>query len=283
MKTVCVRERIELVYETFGSELDTPILLVPGAGAPKEFWPEFFCESLARQGFFVIRYSHRDTDFSTHLEDDYPIQEIVLDMLDFINRIIGRPLHIVGHSMGGFLVQLGVIDSPELFRSATSISSGSVIDPDQKRALGLSDMKPETWKQLSENEPGGDFDKDWNGWLDSWIILNGKLPVDEVLAKRYTKALYVGDARNSQPARKHIDCMSSIPADLPKQLKKSACPFLVIHGTDDLLIPYDNGLFTSTLPKNSCFAGLDKAGHMFFSINTWEEIRLELLRHIEAV
>lgn len=281
MNTISIINDVNLVYETFGDKNDQPILLVPGAGAPKEFWVDFFCRSLVNKGFFVIRYSHRDTDLSTHFDRDYTINEIVQDMIVFITRITDKPVHVIGHSMGGFIVQLAAIESVHKFKSITSIASGSVVLPEHKKKLGLSDMSPDIFEKLCQNNPVGDFNTDWKGWLASWKILNGKLPVDEELAMKYTKALYIGDKRNAMPALKHINCMNSVPEDLPEKLNNIDIPFMVIHGTDDLLIPIDNGEFTAKNVSNSRFVSLDKAGHMFFNRQTWEEMAKHILAHIQ--
>jgi len=281
MEEALVRDHVALIYETFGDCGDQPVLLVPGAGAPKEFWHDSFCQRLASCGFFVIRFSHRDTDFSTHFDEDYPISEIVQDMLALITKLTNRPCHLIGHSMGGFIVQLAALAMPEKFKSVTSVSSGSVIDPALKVKYGLSDMEPAVWERLLQNQPVGRFQTDWPGWLDSWKVLNGSLTVDETLAMAYTKELYKGDERNAMPALKHINCLNTVPADLPYRLKNLQVPLLAIHGAEDLLIPIDNGAFTASTAGNGAFFALEKAGHMFFNLKTWDQIGTRILEHIK--
>lgn len=61
MQDVTLENEVRLIYEEFGS-FDAPlVLLVSGAGAPAEFWPESFCKQLALEGLHVVRYCHRDT------------------------------------------------------------------------------------------------------------------------------------------------------------------------------------------------------------------------------
>jgi len=73
MPLMTVRKSVQLDFDAFGDKRSPLLLLVPGAGAPAEFWPENFCRALASSGRLVIRYSHRDTGYSTHYDDEYSI------------------------------------------------------------------------------------------------------------------------------------------------------------------------------------------------------------------
>ena len=59
---------IEICYETFGDESNEPLLLVMGLGAQMTLWDEAFCQTLADQGFHVIRYDNRDVGLSSKIE-----------------------------------------------------------------------------------------------------------------------------------------------------------------------------------------------------------------------
>ncbi|MEC3979945.1 alpha/beta fold hydrolase [Amycolatopsis sp. H20-H5] len=58
---------LELCHETFGEASGRPLLLIMGLGSPMIWWDEQFCENLAAQGFYVIRYDNRDTGKSTRM------------------------------------------------------------------------------------------------------------------------------------------------------------------------------------------------------------------------
>jgi pimeloyl-ACP methyl ester carboxylesterase len=130
-----------------------------------------------------------------------------------------------------------------------------------------------------KNKPTGDFDKDLPAWMESWRLLNGKRPFDEALAIAYTRSLYVGDERNSRIADKHIASMSTIPESMPDDLRKARCPFLAIHGTEDLLVPVDNGMALANLVPSGKLHLLNDAGHMFFNLATWNEIFNVIIPH----
>src|SRR5271156_4183811 len=93
----CTVGDIELCYETFGSPAHPAMLLIMGLGTQMIAWPDEFCDRLAEDGFFVIRFD---------------------------NRGIERA-HIVGASMGGMIAQVIAIEHPGRTLSLASIMSNT--------------------------------------------------------------------------------------------------------------------------------------------------------------
>jgi len=276
MPLLTVRDTVDLDVDTFGDPQCPGLLLIPGAGAPADFWPADFCGHLASGGLHVVRYHHRDTGLSTHFDAPYDIEELLLDLMALVH-VLGHPsVHLAGHSMGGYLAQMAMCRFPEAVASATSISAGSTVSPDLSRELGMSPVADETWQALMKNQPTGHLDKDLPGWLESWRFLNGRRPFDTQAATDYTRTLYRGDPRNAQAAVNHIHAMTTVPDSLVRDLPSCQCPFLVIHGTHDPLVPLDNGEASARLVPHSRLVRLQGAGHMFFDADTWREIGREL-------
>ena len=47
MQLRTIRDSVQLAFDSFGSDQDALVLLIPGAGAPAKSWPEAFCRDLA--------------------------------------------------------------------------------------------------------------------------------------------------------------------------------------------------------------------------------------------
>ncbi len=281
MSLVRVRGDIDLEVDGFGRPHAPLVLLVPGAGAPLEFWPEEVCRGLAAAGLHVVRYSHRDTGLSAHLDAAYPIMELVRDMTALVARLGTDRVHLVGHSMGGYLAQMAMCREPGVVVSATAISAGPTVDPAQQEELGMSPVPDATWRVLMQNRPTGDLARDLPGWLASWRFLNGARPFDDDAAVRYTRALYRGDPRNALVAEHHVHAMTTVPRTLDRELSEAVRPLLVIHGTDDPLVPVDHGEASARLAPDGSLVRLDGAGHMFFDAATWDEIAHAVLAHVQ--
>ncbi len=277
---VTVREHVDLRYDAFGDARHPLLLLISGAGAPAAFWPDIFCEKLAGSGLFVMRYDHRDTGSSTHFDQPYDIEALFQDMMALLGRFDNATVHLAGHSMGGYLAQMAITRFSARFASVTSISAGPTVSPERIRALGISTVADETWGVLMENQPHGVFDTDLPGWLKTWRFLNGKRPFDADMATLYTRELYEGDERNAQVAVNHVHAMTTVPDSLMDDLQGATCPFTVIHGTDDPLVPFDNGEASARLVSGSRLVPLNGAGHMFFDPDTWDEIAAALLSQV---
>ncbi len=131
---------VELCYETFGDPGDPAVLLVMGLGTQMLGWRPEFCELIAAEGFFVIRYDNRDVGRSTHLSEHRPpsVRELVTrrpkdpaytldDMADdaagLLDALDLDAAHVVGASMGGMIAQMVAVRHPERVSSLVSIMS----------------------------------------------------------------------------------------------------------------------------------------------------------------
>ena len=76
---------IQICYDTFGNENDPPLLLIMGLGVQMIAWHEEFCEQLAQQGFWVIRFDNRDIGKSTRF-DEAGIPNVMAVMMAAISR-----------------------------------------------------------------------------------------------------------------------------------------------------------------------------------------------------
>lgn len=278
-----VRDGIDLDVRVTGQAGSSLVVLVPGAGAPLDFWPAGLCQRLSGAGFAVVRYSHRDSGYSTHVDQAYSVGELLTDLMALIARLRAKTVDLVGHSMGAYVSEMAMCRYPGVVRSVTSISAGPAVGPEAHARLGISEVAAETWTTLMENRPVGDFGRDLPGWLRSWRFLNGRRPFDEAEAVRYTRALYKGDPRNAQVAEHHVHAMSTVPLELVSELEASTHPLLVIHGTDDPLVPIDHGEALARLVSGSRLVRLEGAGHMFFHATIWEEIADAVLEHVRSV
>jgi pimeloyl-ACP methyl ester carboxylesterase len=132
---------LEIAYETFGDEHAEPLLLVMGLGGPMTWWDADFCQTLADQGFLVIRYDNRDAGRSTkiHARVDlkavvraflgmpvrapYSISDMAADGMGLLTALGIETAHVAGMSMGGMIAQTMAIEHPDRVRSLTSIMS----------------------------------------------------------------------------------------------------------------------------------------------------------------
>jgi pimeloyl-ACP methyl ester carboxylesterase len=124
---------VDLVTESFGEPGVPAILLIMGATASMLWWPEEFCERLARAGHFVIRYDNRDTGRSTTIapgQAAYTIDDMADDAVAILDGYGLKAAHLVGMSLGGMIAQLAALKNPERVQSLTAISSSRFDEDD---------------------------------------------------------------------------------------------------------------------------------------------------------
>jgi pimeloyl-ACP methyl ester carboxylesterase len=274
MEDKIVREDVTLWFEHLANS--GPLcLLVGGAGAISTFWPDEFCRRIHRAGYQVVRYDQRDTGNSSFVDFEnkpYGLMDLVDDAMAIVDHVGAPAVHLVGHSMGGFVAQQAAICRPERVLSLTSISSHTA-GPD------LPPPPARTWEVMMANQPTGLFDNDLPGYLEVWRYLNGDISFDEAAAVNYTRELY---RRNpaTLPADNHVALQVNM-RNRAEELEGLSTPALVVHGGADPLVPVVGGQRTADALVNARFLVLPEAGHMFFNELVWDELALQLINLFE--
>ncbi|MCZ6835883.1 MAG: alpha/beta hydrolase [Planctomycetota bacterium] len=289
MRKTVQNRNVLLQTEYFGEKNGIPLLLIAGAMAPASSWPDFFCLSLSKQGFLVIRFDHRDFGESTHFEPcrpdsglqcPYTMNDLVEDCVCILDDYAIEKCHVAGHSMGGSIAQLLAVFEPERILSAIAISAPLLAIG----CPGLKEPSPEiqkrTWDIFLQNPMHADAVRGIPEFMKIWRYLNGSLPLDEKMAHAYTLKIY--ETQLIEPAWNHIAVQDGIP-DLYPELIKSRIPLLFIQGEEDCLVQNAENIDTLAryLGQVSCQI-LNKAGHVFFNKGVWLEIEDHVKAHINA-
>ena len=105
----------ELCVDTFGSSRDAAVLLMGGATSSMDWWEPEFCERLAAEGRFVIRFDNRDTGQSSSSpvgEPSYTGADLSADPLRILDALGIASAHLVGVSMGAGIAQDIAVQHP---------------------------------------------------------------------------------------------------------------------------------------------------------------------------
>jgi pimeloyl-ACP methyl ester carboxylesterase len=239
---------IEIEYETFGDPTSAPLLLIGGLGSQLLSWDEEFCEQLRDRGFYVIRYDNRDAGLSTKMEDAgepdllaafggdanpaYHLDDLAADAAGLLTALRIPAAHVVGVSMGGFIAQLLAINHPEQVLSLTSIMSGpggdDAVAPLPEGADVLMRIPPPTREGRIEH----------GVWIRKTLKGPGD-PFDEAMETRQVERAY---DRSYYPVGTGRQLVAILAAhSRVERLSRIKVPTLVIHGTEDVLVPVENG------------------------------------------
>ncbi len=233
---------ITIEYESFGDPASPPVLLIMGLAAQLTRWDTAFCEALADEGFFVIRFDNRDVGLSTWLDDmapappPYSLSDMADDAAGLLDALGLRAAHIVGASMGGMIAQTFAISHPERTLTLVSIMSTtgdrSVGQPTPDALNALMASRPTTREEAIEL-----------GVRVSAVIGSPGYPQDEQRERDQIAAAF---DRAFHPAgfARHLAAINSQP-DRTEALGGIRMPTLVIHGEADPLVTPTGGKATA--------------------------------------
>lgn len=269
---------VELCTESFGHAGNTPLVLIMGATASMVWWDAEFCQGLADKGFYVIRYDNRDVGKSTTYPSGEPPYS-TLDMADDVLAVMDGygfdAAHLVGMSLGGMLAQIVAIRNPERVKTLTLIASGIW---DDRPELPTIDPAVLEYHVLAGTLDWKDEEKVIDYLVGGWRILNGsRHPFDEQRTFQLAQA-EVERAPNLLSMFNHS--MLAGGEELYGLAGQIQAPALIIHGTEDKVLPFEHALEMNKTIPHSTLLELKGAGHEIHP-NDWKMIIEAMAEHVK--
>ena len=270
---------VAICVQTFGDPTDPVVFLIMGSSASMDWWEDEFCERLAAGSRFVIRYDHRDTGQSVTYEPGapgYDFGDLVDDAVGLLDHFGLAGAHVVGMSMGGAIAQLMALDHPDRVDSLTLISTGPARpgpeDPD------LPAMSEQTGARFMVEPPD---------WSDGEAVIDYLVHLARVSAAhsqpfeeepfRALAGRVFDRTVNMESAMTNHNLLAG-DGRWRDRLADLSAPTLVIHGTEDPVVPYGNGEVLADEIPNATLLTLEQTGHELPS-PTWEAVIPTILEH----
>jgi pimeloyl-ACP methyl ester carboxylesterase len=269
---------IDIEYDCFGHTDAEAVLLISGLGTQMTRWSETFCQMLAERGYRVIRFDNRDAGLSTHFDGasmpdlaaiagaasrgetpdvPYTLFDMANDAVSLLDSLMIKRAHVVGRSMGGMIAQLVASEHPERVLSLVCMMSST-------GNRDLPQTSPEVMAAMTSPAPHPL--KDEQGYLAhcvafSRVIAGRGRPFDES-AQRDQALAEVKRAYNPSGFWRHIAAIAA-SGDLRPRLANISAPTLVLHGSDDPLVPPQAGKDTAANIKGAKLLIVKGMGHDF--------------------
>jgi pimeloyl-ACP methyl ester carboxylesterase len=251
---------VRIFSESFGASNDPPILLIMGAMSSAVWWAEDFCCRLAALGRYVIRYDHRDTGRSTSYEPghiDYSVEDLADDAFCVLDGYGLQSAHLVGMSLGGFLAQLMMLKRPQRVKSLTLIASEPLAESDPPLP-GIDPSVLDYHAKASE--------LDWANreavieyQIGAWRLMAGSAHSFDESAIRALAGADFDRTPNLMTTFNHALLQGG--DQWFNRLHEIAVPTLVIHGTEDCVLPYAHSLALQAAIKDAVLLTLPGTGH----------------------
>ena len=266
-----------IAYRQFGNADAPAIVMFMGLGLSSGAWPMPLLSFLLQEGFQIILPDNRDCGDSFRFPTGrivterevskaiiraiaflpvhgfYTLEDMAFDVENVLNELRIRRAHIVGFSMGGMIAQVLATQCPNRIASLISISSAC---GNPKTGLG-------NFRAIKS-------------------LLSYPKTKKKELCRRYFETLFTTLAGerykpNGEELKSLMETVEKTNYDIEgayrqifailtsgnrtKQLRRIYVPTLVIHGTDDPLIPLAAGREVAELIPNAKIESIQGMGH----------------------
>ena len=238
---------IRIHYESTGS--GAAVLLVMGLGLPAAAW--WRTVPVLARSLRVIAFDNRGSGRSDRPPGPYSIAEMVADAIAVLDATGVERAHVYGISLGGMIAQEVALRHPDRVRAivlgATSPGGAAATPPDaetiaflgRRPAMPVEEGRwasvPYVYSERTRRVGGGRIGED--------------------LARRRSYAFdAVGYAAQLAAAATHDAC---------SRLAGIATPTLVVHGSEDRMVPPENGRALAAMIPGAELRLFDDAAHLY--------------------
>ena len=251
---------VSLCTESFGSPGNPTLLLVMGAASSMIWWEEPFCHALAEKGFYVIRYDNRDTGKSTSYPPGapgYTFEEMADDAMRLLDAYEIQKAYIMGMSMGGMLTQMSALRHPERVMGIVLLAS-MYFAAGAEQLPGMSGEVADYFRQNSSPDPeeAGALAEYAFG---QWCATHKSSRVNDLAYIHDLIRLDVERAVNYHSRINHNH--AQVIEDWLGKIAEIKAPTLVIHGDEDIVVPYPHGQMLAKTIPGAVLHTMKGAGH----------------------
>lgn len=240
------RDGATIWWEAEGS--GPPVLLIMGLGYPGDMWYRLVARLAPR--FRTIRFDNRGVGRTGVPAGPYPVAVMAADALAVLAAAGEPAAHVVGASMGGLIAQELAITAPERVRSLVLLCThpglphATMPEPEALALVAArASMTPEEAAEASVPfvyAPGTPRPR-----IEEDFAVRAQLPTD--------------------PAGYAYQAAGSAPFDRYDDLGRIVAPTLVVHGTDDRLVPAGNAKILADAIPGAQLALIEGASHILFT------------------
>lgn len=262
---------IRIYYEAFGDPKDPTILLIIGMDEQCTAWLPYIYEPIVEAGFHVVRFDNRDCGLSEWIEDwdqtqPYSLEDMARDAVGLLDALGIREAHIVGASMGGMIAQRIAISHPGRARTLTSIASSAHPldqDPEVQSSFDVARFQGIHEKLVARfpnhlTVPAETIEFRLGA---AQAFAGSRFPFDED-SQRKAIASNILDRKGFNPRAQahHLAAVLASGSRL-EALGRISAPTLILHGTEDPLVPPGHGAKCAAHIPGAKLARMEGVGH----------------------
>lgn len=271
-------DSVALAVDEFGDKGSPPVLLIAGATQSMDWWTPDFCQLLAAEGLYVIRYDQRDTGVSTTSppgRPDYVGIDLAYDPVRILDALGIGAAHLVGLSMGGGIAQYLGATVPLRVRTLTLIEStpiggdsGELPPPDS--SLGAAENELPVVSNWSDASTVIDYR------VEAERPYGGSFGFDEHRIRAIATIEFGRTKSIESSLLNHFLVAGDTEAD-PSTI---TMPTLVIHSDSDPLFALPHGEALAHMIPRATLLRVNGIGHEAPPPKVWDVVIPALVEHV---
>jgi 3-oxoadipate enol-lactonase len=242
----------EIFWQRSGS--GEPLLLIQGMSGTHLAWGKPFLSRLEAD-FECVVFDNRGIGRNDPVAEPFTIADLAADAITVMDAAGLETAHVLGISMGGMVAQELAFAAPERLRT---LALGCTY----AGGPGSSLIAAEDAGPLLEAMGSGDLDRVFRAMYA--VNLSPGFRADE---SNYAPFTAMAGALPARQMTVQLQMQAIGGHDVQDRLAAIEAPTLVIHGTEDKMIPVANGKLIASLIPGAKLEILDGVGHLFW----WEQ------------
>ena len=286
---------IDLWWDSYGDQKNPTVLMIMGLNSNSKVWSDQSIKELVDNDLHVLIYDNRDIGKSTWVTEEpglitfikylptfliesfvnfifdfifdeegkfnmenpspaeYNLSDMAMDGVSLLDHVGVSEAHIVGASMGGMIAQVMALEHPARIKSLTLFFSTPGFD-----TPGLSGPSENFKMAMKESFVLNLLGKDEEALIVTEKSLTGsRYPFDEA---NFTKEAKIRLKQGINTSNAQIAAVGASP-NRASSLQEINRPTLIIHGSEDPLIPVDHGIYLQQNIPNAKKLILEGVGH----------------------
>ncbi len=220
-----------------------PVIMVTGFASSKNYWKPYV---KAMSDYHCIFIDVRGSG-STEYEGSFTIDDLAEDVRAVMDECGVQSAHLIGWSMGSNVVVSFAAHYPERVKSI-SLLAPFIVCPERSWAY--------SWK-LTEFAVNGYIDSNDMFRMFSYFCMSE----NDFISIRDSGYELPAPKRQRDPNDLREQLKAIIKGDRIEEASRITCPALIIHGTDDVMVPIRFGRQVADTIKDSSFVEVEGAGH----------------------
>lgn len=236
------RDSCNLYYETLGEAGPWLTLINGHTRSSRDF--RLLAGNLAKQGLRCLLFDNRGSG-DTVCDTSFTLKDIAEDVVFLWNELGIQGSIVMGLSMGGIVSQILQHLAPSKVQGLILVSTGS-----SEQSLSQEAFEP--WGQTEES-----VERKLRAYFTESFLGRNK-----ILVQAMAKQILIGITSDDFERRAQSQREAMRAVDTKAYLGKVSCPTLIIHGTDDRIIPFAAGEELHRLIPGSELKTLEGIGHL---------------------